>query len=78
MALHRKKEHKRLVALLAVGLVSGAVARHPRTSSPNLPSLETRERVAQRTLAVPKPGKKAQVDALKAAWKAQQGEALGS
>lgn len=78
VALHQKKEHKRLVALLAVGLVSGAVAlgilAHRHRS---FPSLETRERVAQRTLAVPNQAKKAQVDALKAAWRARKEKRWG-
>lgn len=70
VALHKKGQHARLVALLVVGLVSAGVAigllahRH-RT----FPSLETRERVAKRTLAKPRTAESVADEALRAAWK---------
>jgi hypothetical protein len=69
VALHRKKQHWRLVALLAVGLVSASLAgtamamRH-RT----FPSLETRQRVTLRTAAKKPQSKEAMRRALQKAW----------
>ncbi|MCL2723679.1 MAG: hypothetical protein FWD69_04495 [Polyangiaceae bacterium] len=78
VAHHQKKQRRHLFALLAVGLVSAAIAatmlarRHR-----SFPSLETRERVLQRTLAVPARAKKAQMDALSVAWKARKEKRWG-
>jgi hypothetical protein len=69
VALHKKKQHWRLVALLGIGMISATLAattlalRH-RT----FPSLETRERITSRT-AVKKPkSREAMRRALERAW----------
>jgi hypothetical protein len=70
VALHQSGQRRRLVALLAVGLVSAAVAgarlalRH-RT----FPSLETRYRVGHRSLRNPQQAEQVIADAVKVAWK---------
>lgn len=70
VALHRKAQHGRLIALLVVGLLSAGVAigflahRH-RT----FPSLETRQRVSKRTFAKLKVAEAVADDALRAAWR---------
>lgn len=69
VALHRKKQSKRLIALLAVGLVSAAVAasvmvhRH-RT----FPSLETRQRIWDRSAKEPVTTRVTLQRALQRAW----------
>jgi hypothetical protein len=70
VALHKKGQHLRLVALLVVGLLSAGIAvaylahRH-RT----FPSLETRQRVSKRTFSRIKVAEAVADDALRAAWK---------
>jgi ribosomal protein L39E len=69
VTLHQKRQHWRLVALLAVGLVSAGVAavvmakRHRA-----FPSLETRQRVVARTAAVPTSARESMHHAAEAAW----------
>lgn len=69
VALHRKEQHWRLVALLAVGMISaglavaGASLRHRA-----FPSLETRQRVTQRTAAKRPQSKEVMRRALQKAW----------
>jgi hypothetical protein len=70
VALHKKAQHGRLIALLVVGLLSAAVAvgilaRRHRT----FPSIETRQRVAKRTFARLKVAESVADDALRAAWR---------
>ncbi len=70
VALHKRAQHGRLVALLVVVLVSagiavGILAHRHRT----FPSLETRERVSKRTLVKLKVAQAVADDALRAAWK---------
>jgi hypothetical protein len=69
VALHKKAQHGRLVALLVVGLLSaggavGYLAHRHRT----FPSLETRQRVSKRTFAKLKVAQTVADDALRAAW----------
>ena len=70
VALHKRAQHGRLVALLIVGLLSAGVAvgilahRH-RT----FPSLETRQRVSTRTFANRKHAESVADEALRLAWK---------
>jgi hypothetical protein len=69
VALHRQKHHRRLMALLAVGIVSAAaagvlLARRHRS----FPSLETRHRVIARTAADKPRSKAAMKKALTTAW----------
>ena len=69
VALHRKRQHWRLVALLAVGMVSAglaitAIALRHRT----FPSLETRQRVTLRTAAKKPQSKEIMRRALLKAW----------
>lgn len=69
VALHRKRQPKRLVALLAVGLLSAAIAagvmihRH-RT----FPSLETRQRIRDRSAVEPVTTRVTLQRALQRAW----------
>lgn len=73
VALHKRRQKRRLVALLAVGLVSAGVAlgmlvvRH-RT----FPSLETRQRIIARTSADPVAAKAGMKRALEQAWKVRR------
>jgi len=73
VALHRKRQHRRLVVLLVVGLLSagvaaGLMAQRHRT----FPSLETRQRVSLRT-AVKRPvAKEAMRKALVEAWRVRR------
>ena len=69
VALHIRKQDKRLVALIVVGLLSSGVtawglAHRHRTT----PSLEARNRVEQRTKARPTYAEHAMVTGLLAAW----------
>jgi hypothetical protein len=69
VALHRKRQHWRLVALLAVGIAStGAafvvLAKRHRT----FPSLETRQRIVERSAVDRAKSKKAMRRALESAW----------
>lgn len=69
VALHKKRQHWRLVALLAVGLASatacGVVLAKRRHA---FPSLETRSRVAQRTKANAPLARMTMTAALRSAW----------
>jgi hypothetical protein len=70
VALHKKSQSGRLVALLLVGLLSAGaavavIARRHRT----FPSLETRQRVTSRTQAKRKVAEGVADEALRAAWK---------
>jgi hypothetical protein len=69
VALHRTGQRVRLIALLAVGLVSaGASLAKISARHRTFPSVETRYRVAQRTQARPAIAKIAMKKALEAAW----------
>jgi hypothetical protein len=73
VALHRKKQPKRLMLLLAVGLLSAAIAagfmihRH-RT----FPSLETRQRIVDRSAMEPVTSRVAMQKALQHAWEVRK------
>jgi len=69
VALHQNKQRGRLVALLAVGLVSaGGASAYLVKRHRTLPSLETRQRVIGRTAANRPASKAALARALEAAW----------
>lgn len=73
VALHQKKQHYRLLALLAVGLLSAGIAagimihRH-RT----FPSLETRQRIRDRSAIEPVSSRVAMQRALTKAWEVRK------
>lgn len=75
VALHRKGQHWRLVALLAVGVISAGVAttalaiRHRA-----FPSLETRQRVVMRSSANKPQSKAALKQALDRAWQVRHAD----
>lgn len=69
VALHRKRQHWRLVALLAVGLISaGLAAGFLSVRHRSFPSLETRQRIVARNTANRSKSKLAMQHALNRAW----------
>lgn len=80
VTLHQRKQNKRLIFMLVVGLlsasISGAVLYNRRHA---FPSLETRHRIVQRTRAVPTRALDTQEKALRLAWNTRRakGEAWG-
>ncbi len=74
VALHHVRELRKLSVLLAVGLVSVGIAAVPllRRHDP-IVSLETRARVHLRTARAAGRAKDVLLDALRAAWKSQEG-----
>jgi hypothetical protein len=76
VALHRKRQQYRLIALLAAGLLSAGVAgAYLRMRHRSFPSLETRQRVVARNTANHVKSKLVMKQALEKAWKVRRSAA---
>ncbi|MBX3233645.1 MAG: hypothetical protein KIT84_21100 [Labilithrix sp.] len=75
VALHRKKQHWRLVYLLAVGFISaGMAATYMWTRHRTFPSLETRSRIVARSTVDPATSRVVLRRALERAWAVRKTE----